>query len=98
MVKDEDLFECYECGGYFDAQHIEAKYEFDLCLFCEAECYDCHFKDDEMSESDSEDPDYQPETEPESEDYHTDSSGDEDETIKEMQVVCVGDVCQILNT
>ena len=95
MVKDE-LYECIECNGTFDAQHIEAKYEFDLCVFCEADCYDQHFNVDSMSDSDSEDVDYQPETEPESEDYVTDSSGDEDETIQEVQVVCIGDVCQVL--
>ena len=47
MVKDE-LYECIECNGTFDVQHIEAKYEFDLCVFCEAECYNFHFKDDSM--------------------------------------------------
>ena len=95
MVKDK-LYECIECNGTFDAQHIEAKYEFDLCVFCEAECYNFHFNVDSMSESESDDPDYVPSTEPESEDYQTDSSGDEDETIQEMQVICVGDVCKLL--
>jgi len=88
LNKDEDLFECHECGGYFDAQHIEAKYEFDLCIFCEADAYGCHFEESEMSSSDS-DEDYTPETEPESEDYTT------DETIEECEIVCDGETCEI---
>tara|TARA_R110002153_G_scaffold248332_1_gene404501 strand:+ start:357 stop:698 length:342 start_codon:yes stop_codon:yes gene_type:complete len=90
--EEEDVFECYECGGFFDAQHIEAKYEFDLCLFCEAEAYDCDFAYQEMSDE-SDDPDYVPETEPESEDYNTDE--EEPVIIEEMEIVCDGDTCEI---